>query len=115
MNYNYPQARELTEILINAVKNKEGFFYLAVSGGNGASVLFKLWRDIYSALIPWEKIELFWVDERCVPADHPESNYGNAKKSFWIRYLYWKAEYTESKERMIMFRRPPDILNWYAN
>jgi 6-phosphogluconolactonase len=80
VNYNYPQARELTEILINAVKNKEGFFYLAVSGGNGASVLFKLWRDIYSALIPWEKIELFWVDERCVPADHPESNYGNAKK-----------------------------------
>ncbi len=31
-------------------------------------------------MIPWEKIELFWVDERCVPADHPESNYGNAKK-----------------------------------
>ncbi|MEA5006132.1 MAG: 6-phosphogluconolactonase [Rikenellaceae bacterium] len=80
MNYNYPQARELTEILINAVRNKDGFFYLAVSGGNGASVLFKLWRDIYSALIPWEKIEIFWVDERCVPADHPESNYGNAKR-----------------------------------
>jgi 6-phosphogluconolactonase len=25
--------------------------------------------------IPWDKIELFWVDERCVPPDNIESNY----------------------------------------
>ncbi len=25
--------------------------------------------------MPWSQIELFWVDERCVPPDHPDSNY----------------------------------------
>ena len=25
--------------------------------------------------MPWDKLELFWVDERTVPPDHPESNY----------------------------------------
>ena len=25
--------------------------------------------------MPWEKVELFWVDERTVPPDHAESNY----------------------------------------
>jgi 6-phosphogluconolactonase len=25
--------------------------------------------------MPWDKIELFWVDERCVPPDHADSNY----------------------------------------
>jgi 6-phosphogluconolactonase len=26
--------------------------------------------------VPWDKLQLFWVDERCVPPTHPESNYG---------------------------------------
>jgi len=25
--------------------------------------------------MPWSQIELYWVDERCVPPDHPDSNY----------------------------------------
>jgi 6-phosphogluconolactonase len=25
--------------------------------------------------MPWEKLDLFWVDERCVPPDNSESNY----------------------------------------
>jgi 6-phosphogluconolactonase len=83
VSYNYPQARELTEILINASKEKEGYFYLAISGGRGASVLFSLWRDVYIEAIPWNKIELFWVDERCLPPEDPESNYGKAKRELF--------------------------------
>jgi 6-phosphogluconolactonase len=26
--------------------------------------------------VPWDKLQLFWVDERCVAPDNPESNYG---------------------------------------
>ena len=29
----------------------------------------------YREQIPWENLELYWVDERCVPPDHPDSNY----------------------------------------
>jgi 6-phosphogluconolactonase len=25
--------------------------------------------------MPWGKLDLYWVDERCVPPDHPDSNY----------------------------------------
>jgi 6-phosphogluconolactonase len=25
--------------------------------------------------VPWDKLELYWVDERCVPPDNAESNY----------------------------------------
>ena len=25
--------------------------------------------------MPWDKLDLYWVDERCVPPDHPDSNY----------------------------------------
>jgi 6-phosphogluconolactonase len=34
----------------------------------------------YFARVPWEKLELFWVDERCVPPTDPESNYGAANQ-----------------------------------
>ena len=29
----------------------------------------------YFARVPWDKLHLFWVDERCVPPDNDESNY----------------------------------------
>ena len=25
--------------------------------------------------MPWDKLDLWWVDERCVPPDDPDSNY----------------------------------------
>ena len=25
--------------------------------------------------MPWDKLDLWWVDERCVPPDNPDSNY----------------------------------------
>ena len=28
--------------------------------------------------VDWGKWHVFWVDERCVPHDDPESNYGGA-------------------------------------
>jgi len=29
----------------------------------------------FFARVPWDKLHLFWVDERCVPPDNDESNY----------------------------------------
>jgi 6-phosphogluconolactonase len=29
----------------------------------------------YFAQVPWDRLHLFWVDERCVPPAHEESNY----------------------------------------
>jgi 6-phosphogluconolactonase len=30
----------------------------------------------FAPRIEWPSVEVFWGDERCVPPDHPESNYG---------------------------------------
>jgi 6-phosphogluconolactonase len=33
----------------------------------------------------WSRVELWWGDERCVPPDHPDSNYGMAKAALLDR------------------------------
>jgi 6-phosphogluconolactonase len=33
----------------------------------------------------WSKVDLWWGDERCVPPDHQESNYGMAKRALLDR------------------------------
>jgi len=51
---------------------------IAISGGNTPKRTFELMAnpaERYLKAMPWDKIELDWVDERCVPPDHPDSNY----------------------------------------
>ncbi len=55
-------------------------FHLALSGGRTPSLLFSLLADKYAQYVPWSKIHFWWGDERMVPADHPESNFGEVNK-----------------------------------
>jgi len=51
---------------------------IAISGGSTPRAAFALLADPsqpWRARMPWDKLELYWVDERCVPPDHPESNF----------------------------------------
>jgi len=51
---------------------------IAISGGSTPKLAFQLLADPnepYLNAMPWDKIELFWVDERCVPPDDKDSNY----------------------------------------
>jgi 6-phosphogluconolactonase len=51
---------------------------IAVSGGRTPKTTFELLAnpaERYLKAMPWQQIELDWVDERCVPPDHPDSNY----------------------------------------
>lgn len=53
-----------------------GQFTVALSGGSTPKVIYeKLTSPAYRNRIDWSKVLLFWSDERCVPADHPDSNY----------------------------------------
>ena len=49
----------------------------ALSGGATALIFLPALR---AAKVDWSKITLFWTDERAVPADDPESNYGIADR-----------------------------------
>jgi len=56
--------------------NERGVFYVAVSGGHTPRPFFKLLgEDAKSKSLSWDKIHLFWVDERMVPPDSEWSNY----------------------------------------
>ena len=49
----------------------------ALSGGATALIFLSALRN---ANVDWRKITLFWADERAVPQDDPESNYGLAER-----------------------------------
>jgi 6-phosphogluconolactonase len=49
----------------------------ALSGGATALIFLSALRN---ANVDWKKIILFWADERAVPPDDPDSNYGLAER-----------------------------------
>jgi 6-phosphogluconolactonase len=51
---------------------------IAMSGGSTPRAAFQLLADPnqpWRGRMPWDKLDLYWVDERCVGPDDPESNY----------------------------------------
>jgi 6-phosphogluconolactonase len=51
---------------------------IAISGGSTPQAAFELMGDDsqpWRKRMPWDKLDLWWVDERCVPPDHPDSNF----------------------------------------
>jgi 6-phosphogluconolactonase len=69
----------LEEALANlreAVKLR-GRFAIALSGGHTPSKMYALWaqNEKYRTETPWDRVHMFWGDERYVPADDPLSNY----------------------------------------
>ena len=56
-------------------ENPDKIYNIAFSGGGTPAMLYELWANEYSAITPWERIRVFFVDERCVPPTNSESNY----------------------------------------
>lgn len=60
---------------VEACKNRP--YFLAISGGSTPGILYKeLAGAKVAGQLDWDRIQLFWVDERCVPWESSESNYG---------------------------------------
>ncbi|GAC1366509.1 MAG: 6-phosphogluconolactonase [Acidobacteriaceae bacterium] len=54
-----------------------GIARIAISGGTTPKAMFALLADPsqpFRNAVDWQKLQLFWVDERCVPPTDPESN-----------------------------------------
>lgn len=52
---------------------------IALSGGSTPKLLFQILADKYAGQVDWSGVHFFWGDERCVPPDHIDSNYGMTK------------------------------------
>jgi 6-phosphogluconolactonase len=55
--------------------NANDTVHIALSGGSTPKIVFDVLADAYAHRITWDKVHLYWGDERCVPPDDPESNF----------------------------------------
>lgn len=71
-------AEEFAERVASKVESGE-CFTVALSGGSTPKRLYKLLAgEPYLGRVPWQKVHFFWGDERAVPPNHPDSNFGAA-------------------------------------
>ena len=59
---------------------ERGLFTIALSGGSTPKPIYEA---IATCSLPWDKIHVFWGDERYVPPDDPDSNYLMARRA-WL-------------------------------
>jgi 6-phosphogluconolactonase len=81
-------AADLFASTVAAAVESRGVARVAISGGSTPKALFELLADPtqpYLAQIPWTQLQLFWVDERCVPPNHPDSNFGMTRAALLDR------------------------------
>ncbi len=67
----------------NKAVAQKGVFHVAISGGHTPQRFYELLgQSDYANKIPWDKMQLFWVDERYVPPESALSNYKLAVDTF---------------------------------
>ena len=65
---------------------RNGQFNIAISGGKTPLPLFHLLASPAKAgLVDWSRTVVYWVDERCVSPEDPESNYRAARQELLSR------------------------------
>lgn len=83
---NSAALEELLRIMADAVRQR-GRFAIALSGGRTPEKLYRLWSesDMQNARTPWDKVHLFWGDERYVGKDDALSNYRMTREALIAR------------------------------
>ena len=76
-------SEKVAKLLHNGADATENYFTVALSGGSTPKAIFAYLAQHYKGKILWNKIKFFWGDERCVPADHPDSNFLMTKESLF--------------------------------
>ncbi len=70
-------ASEIVRIAQEAVRDR-GRFVWVLAGGSTPTPVYAEIAGTYAHAIEWERVLVFWGDERCVPPGDPRSNYRNA-------------------------------------
>lgn len=70
-------ARALILHLVKIMLDRpDKIFNIAFSGGTTPALMYDLWGNEYRDITPWSRMRIFFVDERCVPVENSDSNYG---------------------------------------
>jgi 6-phosphogluconolactonase len=82
-------AAERLTLLIDEAIAARGSAVVSLTGGNTPRRLYALLADgshPWRASIDWPRVHLFWGDERHVPPEHPDSNFGMADQAL-VRHV----------------------------
>ncbi len=89
-------AERIVELTRAAVK-AQGACSVALAGGSTPRATYEvLATSALAAALPWGAISWYFGDERAVPPDHPESNYGAARETLFAH----RPELLERVHRM---------------
>jgi 6-phosphogluconolactonase len=79
-------AHDLAEWLCDLARASGGTFAVSLSGGSTPRRLYELLSTPeIASRFPWSRVHWFWNDERFVPHDHRDSNFGMAHDAFLSR------------------------------
>lgn len=81
---NHAAATEFVNCATMAVRER-GRFTVALSGGNTPRSIYSLLAEKYAHALSWDKIFVFFGDERHVPPNDPDSNFRMASESLLSR------------------------------
>ena len=74
--------------MVDEAAGAHGRARIAISGGSTPKAAFELLGDPgqpWRARMQWDRLDLYWVDERCVPPDDQESNYRMTREALLDR------------------------------
>src|SRR5215471_6845848 len=81
--HTYPDAQATAQAcahhiarILEEVLSGQDHASVAISGGSTPALMF---RELVASGFGWDRVHLFWVDERCVPPGDTLSNYGHAE------------------------------------
>jgi 6-phosphogluconolactonase len=79
-------ARGVADWLCDLAQVSDRAFAVCLSGGSTPRRLYELLATPeFASRFPWSRAHWFWGDERFVPHDSPDSNYGMARDAFISR------------------------------
>ena len=73
-------ARLILDAARQAIAERD-VFRIALSGGHTPAAVYREWAATAGDL-PWDRVQITFGDERCVPPDDEQSNYLMARKAF---------------------------------
>jgi 6-phosphogluconolactonase len=74
-------SRAGAEEFVRLANASTGTFNVALSGGSTPKRMHEILASMGRDALPWDRVVLWWGDERTVPPDHPDSNFAMAKRT----------------------------------
>lgn len=86
-------ATEFVQTIVTTIAER-GRCRLALAGGSSPKAIYQRIASAseLSGRVDWERVEVFWGDERCVPPDHEQSNHRMAREAL-LRHVPVRPEF----------------------